>query len=300
MVYFEDNNYKIHENIIDIMKPDLKFFIKFYRASDWIKVLGLVLIPCLLCRSSFFDFLKLISITALLLAYGFSINDFFDFKCRGEKNLIGKVYRKEKYKVISLLLFPPLLLMLFIFSLSTFLSRVFFILDFFLFSFYSIPPIRLRDRKILDVISNSLMFSIIIIFSFFYFISTTDIFFYFFYFIYFIYFLISELIHEISHFVKDKSSGRISTVIWLGKKYSLWLINLILLFESLFSFVFIFQFSHPFKIFPLVSLFFIVMRIKRINSWSESFSRLRKRIYGMAEGLVYIGLILFLNYFNYF
>jgi hypothetical protein len=42
------------------------------------------------------------------------------------------------------------------------------------------------------------------------------------------------------------------------------------------------------------------LRIKRINSWSEPFSRLRKRIYGMTEGLVHIGLILFLNYFNYF
>jgi len=281
------------------MRLDLDFIAKFYRLGDWVKVLGLVFIPCLLYKSSFFDFFKLISITALLLAYGFSINDFFDFKCKDEKNLISEVYIKERYKATFLLLVPIFFLVFSIFLLSTFLSRLFFLLDFFLFSFYSIPPIRLRDRKILDVIGNSLMFSLILVFSFFYFTYNIDILFSFFYFTYFIFFMVSELIHEISHYVKDKSSGRTSTVILLGKKRSLRLINIIFLFSTLVFLTFIVEFPNPFKIFPLISLFFIFLRIIKINSWSKSFSLLRTRIYGVSEGMIYIFVILILRHFSY-
>ncbi len=268
-----------------------KFLLKFYRIQDWIKVLGLVLIPCILFNASPADIFKLLFISSLLLAYGFSVNDFFDFKCRGEENLVGRTYKKEKYITILLLLVPPLTsLYLSIVIFSTPFSHIFFVLDFLLFSFYSIPPFRLRDKKICDIICNSTMFPLIFVYSYFYFSSSLSSLFFFFFIIFTLYFTISEIIHQLSHFSKDETSGRISTAIWLGKRTSLKIINLIALANILFSLVFILFLP----LFSIISLFFSILRVYRINSWKSTFSQLRNKIYGMEEGLIYVLFLLLL------
>jgi 4-hydroxybenzoate polyprenyltransferase len=275
------------------MKVSLELFLKFYRVSDWIKVLGLVLIPCILFKASITDTLKLIFITSLLLAYSFSINDFFDFKCRGEKNLVGETYKMEKNISILLLLIPSFMLICFLAVIfPTFLSRIFFILDFLIFSLYSIPPFRLRDRKIIDVLSNSLMFPLILLYSYFYFTVSFSLFLLLLFLSFFFYFLVSEIIHEIAHSKKDRLTGRITTAAWLGRKRSIKLIKLILFLSLPVFILFIVFLPHSFNIFPIVSSIFSLLRIDRINSWRKSFSKLRNKIYGTEEGVIYIGLLL--------
>jgi 4-hydroxybenzoate polyprenyltransferase len=280
------------------MKVGLDFLLKFYRVPDWIKVLGLVLIPCLFFKALITDTLKLIFITSLLLAYAFSINDFFDFKCRGEKNLVGEIYKERKNISVLLLLIPSFMLICFsAVTFPTFLFRIFFILDFLIFSFYSIPPFRLRDRKIIDVLSNSLMFPLILLYSYFYFTVSLSLFILLLFLSLFFYFLVSEIIHEIAHSKKDRLTGRITTAAWLGRKHSIKLIKLILFLSLPIFIFFIISLPHFFNIFPIVSSLFSLLRIDRINSWKGGFSKLRNKIYGTEEGVIYVGLLLIFKLF---
>jgi 4-hydroxybenzoate polyprenyltransferase len=280
------------------MKASLEFFLKFYRVSDWIKVLGLVLIPCILFKASITDTLKLIFITSLLLAYGFSINDFFDFKLRGEKNLVAEMYKKKKHTTLLMLILPPLLSLyfsFFIFSMS--FSLLLFLLAFIICYVYSAPQVRLRDRKILDILSNS-MFILIFCYSYFYFTQSISLIFLFFLILYINYFLVSEIIHELSHWKRDKSSGRVSTVIWLGEEASLAFAKLIIISGIIVSLIFYFFFSSYFKILPIVSILFSFFRLMRIKSWKYPFYKLRTKIFGSEEGILYIILLFLFNYFS--
>ncbi|MEM5832120.1 MAG: UbiA family prenyltransferase [Candidatus Aenigmatarchaeota archaeon] len=271
-----------------LQKKSIKHLIEFYRIKDWFKILGYPLIGLLLANSDIEIFIVNIIISALGLAYCFSINDYWDHLKEGEKNYVGKIIETQgKKKVLFACFFPfflclPLLLLIKSYPLIIFLC---FML---LASIYSMPPIRLRNKPILDLIMNSLMFPCLFAFSFFdSFNSLTTFIFFFINFIY--YFFVSELIHQMAHYKKDKSCGRTTTLILLGKKKTLYFLKIVPIFPLLFSSYFLFSLDIEIITFAMISIVTNLMRIKKFKKLTlkTDFCELRTKIYGLEEGISY-------------
>ncbi len=253
-----------------VVFSSLLLSLKFYRILDWFKVLGLVLISCMLFEASFHDFIKLLIISSLVIAYGFSVNDLFDFKYRKEKNLVGLLYSKKKHIVIILVSMPLILSLLLAHIFLPLRSRLFLFLSLLILSLYSIPPVRLRDRKIFDVLCNS-AFCLAFVYSYFYFTSHVDLHFFFFLSVFLFFFFISEITHELSHKRKDIASGKISTAVWLGREKSIRIVKLVIFINIFLSSTFLLFIQSSLIALPLISILFSILRLERINCWKKHF-----------------------------
>ncbi len=142
----------------------LKFkeLIYLYRLAPWgnklrsFRMLGYTILGYLM-SGSFNLFAILINTLAVfgVLLFGFLINDYYDYKIQKEINFIGFKIKDGslKKREFFLYLLIPLFLVFPIFFISRFISvsKIFLISIFaglFLIVFYSIPPLRLKERKI--------------------------------------------------------------------------------------------------------------------------------------------------------
>jgi 4-hydroxybenzoate polyprenyltransferase len=156
-----------------LSKAKLSF--RFLRIKDWRAYLLIVVLGFFLSKGFLFPFWKISFfwlIVFLFLGFGFSINECFDTKedkyhIEKGKLFIGKNLSFKKGVLLSLLL-----------GISALILSLFFGLDVFLFSllclllgfFYSVPPLRFKEKPFLDLISHGMFAgALIFLFSFIFF-----------------------------------------------------------------------------------------------------------------------------------
>lgn len=260
IIYFKNNRF-----IMSLFKS--------YRTKDWEHFLGLTLLGYSLNKFSppFYKPLIKLIISALLLSFAFSWNEFFD-----------KKLSKRKIIFPLLPLFPIPFLIDFINSQTKILTFLFFLIT----SLYSFSPIRLKAYPFIGTFCNALGFSLLFL------IGVND---YQNKFVWPIYFglfsllSVAQLIHELSHLLEDKSERILTTALFLGKKKTTFLIFgfLILAILSFLKFSFIIAGLLLILSFHLI----ILLTKKEINYLSL------RRIY-RHEGLAF-GTILLLYLLKY-
>ncbi len=140
-----------------MMIINLRSFLRYYRMKDWRAYLGLGFFGFVVARGFLFpllDILFFLIIGVLLLAFGFSINNFFDIKEDREKGEVKDLLIQNKKNFF--LSVSPGILALF---LSSYFGReifLFVLVAGLIGFFYSAPPLRTKSRPFLDLISHGL------------------------------------------------------------------------------------------------------------------------------------------------
>lgn len=273
--------------------------LKLYRIKDWIKNIGICLVALTLYASQF-KLLYLLPLIEFSLAYAFvfSINDFFDYKSRGERDFVyNKVKEGWNQKLIFIFDLIPLFILLPLLFFGNLIYLSFVSLFIILFSLYSIPPIALKRNYFLSVPINAICIGTLTFLGSYFFlksiISSTVI-------TFSIVFtsLIAcyEIIHQISHLEKDRKMKIKSLPIVFGIRNSVKII-FILQFLSIMIALFAMFIDFNSNFIFIVTIFFSTLRIFRIYKWDKDFGELRSKIFGIHEVLFYIFLILFIHNF---
>jgi 4-hydroxybenzoate polyprenyltransferase len=205
-------------------------YLQFFRVSDWIHVLGLTLLGFIFASGSDIVFRNLflsLLISSLYLAFGYSLNDYFDIYAR---------HRGANDTPLPVPFKKALILSLLALILNCFISLSFSIYIFWLVIagatlawLYSATPLRLKERPFWELICNSLGFSILFLVGFASagaidvqaILMTIFI---------FLLFLPLQLIHELNDLRQDCSKGINTTAVKFGIIISF---NLIFLFLAL-------------------------------------------------------------------
>jgi len=268
--------------------------------KDWIKTLGIVMIG-ILCSVTEIDFsitfLTLV-LCSLLLAYAFSLNNYFDWKKCNEKNYISTLFLPNRYKLFLCLL--PLFLSFPVFYVffkhNNFIVLIFSFLFIFLYTLYSAPPRLKTNWKFSIFINTFCLGNLLLLIGYFSQTNIPNIFLFIFLSVYSSYLLISELLHQIAHFSKDKKCKIKSFPVTFGLNLTIkTMLILQILVCCLFFLILIFT---QVKLI-LISLFFSILRffkLKKIRNEKDA-SYLRDHIYGVEEGLVYF-FVLILKFFG--
>lgn len=139
------------------MPISFKSLLKYYRAKDWRAYFALGLFGFFISRGFLFsllDILLFFTIGILLLAFGFSINNFFDIREDREKGQVKNLLIQNKRNFFFS--FSPGILALF---LSAYFGKevfLFILIAGLIGFFYSAPPLRMKSRPFLDLISHGL------------------------------------------------------------------------------------------------------------------------------------------------
>jgi len=232
---------------------------KYYRVDDWIHYLGYTLISSILISN-----IELINfvLSAIILAYAYSLNDYYDKKM------------KKKYFLVPLILY--LLIIPFV-SYSSFLISLSFLI---LFTLYSWPKVWLEGKPIISTITNSIGFTLIFLIPF----QDIEKIINNYSFILLIFFLntAAQLLHEIVDLKEDKKVKKITTTAYFGVRKSLIFFKTCLLFVILLSFFIL----RKFLLISLSSIFFSLYFIGRENV--DIKVRKNFKTIGIIVGLIYI------------
>jgi 4-hydroxybenzoate polyprenyltransferase len=210
---------------------------KYYRVNDWIHYLGYTLISSILLSN-----IKLINfvLSAIILAYAYSLNDYYDKKM------------KNKYFLVPLLLYWLIVPFISYFSFIISLSFLF------LFTLYSWPKVWLEGKPILSTFSNAIGFTLIFILPFDNIERISNN-----YQIVLLIFslnIIAQLLHEISHFKNDKNISKITTSVKIGLKKSTALLKIIIILTLIYSISFVLP---KYPIFCLYLCVFLILFLSR-------------------------------------
>ncbi|HUW72053.1 MAG TPA: UbiA prenyltransferase family protein [Candidatus Humimicrobiaceae bacterium] len=236
--------------------------------KDWRAYFGLGILGFILARGFLFPLLDILLfsiIGVLLLAFGFSVNNFFDIKEDGEKREVKSLLVQNK-KNFFLSVSPGIL--------ALFLSG-YFGTEIFLFVliagligfFYSAPPLRMKSRPFLDLISHGLFAgALIFIFPFLIFSPELTLPHYL---IAFSIFYLSTMLETRNHledYQSDSRAGLQTTVCFLGYKKSENLLKYLAFFYPLVLFpVFFFFFSKFLLPFLILTIFFLLLLMFKKN-----------------------------------
>ena len=139
------------------MSINLQSFLKYYRMKDWRGYFFMGVFGFIVAKGFLFPFLDIILffiIGVLLLAFGFSINNFFDIKEDREKGEVKNLLIQNK-KNFFFSVSPGILALLLSIYFGT--KIFFFVLVAGLIGFfYSAPPLRMKSKPFLDLISHGL------------------------------------------------------------------------------------------------------------------------------------------------
>lgn len=187
---------------------------KEFRVKDWYHYLGFILIGYFSSFRGAFVISNLlipILLTSFLLGYIYSMNNFFDKKTTKKLFLIPLLF---------IFLFFPFL------SIFQIVSSLIFI---FLFSWYNI---KLKNFPSVSTTCNAMGFPILYLIGannlgyahiiFFLLLTLTS--------------LVAQLIHEIVHLEEDRTGGRKTTAIFLGKERSVHFLKIFLTITSVYTF----------------------------------------------------------------
>lgn len=266
---------------------------EFYRVDVWIRNLGITLVAIFTLDFIPNIFYALITLVQILLiqAYSFPMNNYFDYKVRGERNYIGEQlkYGVDEKLVLFLCLLPLLLLLPTLLFLNKFLILlIFYIVFFFLYDF---SGFRLKNHYLPSILINSFCLGLIpyaypylsltneisvkgIIFSL----------------IFFCYMAFHEVVHQIAHMRMDKIKSLPQVV---GIKKSVEISKLFLLIPIILSLLAIYLDPVRNSIFIVTILFSTVriFKLSRIKFNIKTFQGIRNRwdkFYSFHEGVLYI------------
>jgi len=265
--------------------------LNFYRVGDWIKVLGLVLIGYF-AATSYFEFSLIIHLIAasLSMAFARALNNYYDTKIQKEKNYVDYVSKEIGSAKTLFLCFLPLILLIFFikFYLSSFLSLSVLLLAIALAYVYSAPPFRFRNKTFIELPINVIGGICAFAFVFLYY-SLPNLLFYFFIFSIGWYYFIAECLHQLGDFKKDKKVRRITTAIKLGKVKFLNMLKATSFFAFIISSIFLYKFiDTKFLVLPIIFIIINFMRMLKILKLKSDFDKIRTKIYGVEEGLLYL------------
>lgn len=250
---------------------------KIYRINSWYYYLGFVLIGLAITSPINLQLFKYIMLSSFLLAYAFSINDFYD-ECQ-----------KRFYFI-----FPFILLFIFLpfFNMAQIIISIFFIL---IVTLYSVPQVRLKTIPFISSLCNGLGFSMIFLVGYLN-IPYFDLKGVLFMFYLFSFEMIAQLIHEIVHFNEDKKNNFITTAVFLGKTRTKKFCY-IFLFLALLAIVYLFFMRIIGMLFLITSVLFIMYFVIEIKSKRINLKlREKYRKFGIVTGIIYILLILLRKY----
>lgn len=247
------------------MKANLEFYFKLLRIKDWrgyflITTLGFVISKGFLFPIR--DIIIFYTLSFLLLAFGFSINDCFDTKedrlDKDKKNPIAlKKISLRNGLIFSILLAVLGLALSTVFGMKVFLFCLMSILIGF---FYSSPPLRMKSRPWFDLVSHglfagALLFLIpVLIFSKeltkFHCLIALSIFYF---------SVILELRNHIEDYEIDKEAGLNTTVVFLGREKSEKLLRYLAVFYPLTLFPIFFFYQQFFLLFSILTVIFLFL-----------------------------------------
>lgn len=202
----------------------------------------------------------------LFLAFGFSINDRFDLKeDKYRKDRVNPVVSKEiGLKSGLILAISPGILALILASLFSFKIFLFSLIGIAIAFFYSAPPLRFKNRPLLDLISHGLFAGVfwfllpLLIFK-----TNLNLFHYLITFSIFYLSIMLELRNHLEDYETDKKGGLRTFVCVLGKKFSEQFLKFLALLFPLTLFpvflLFLPQYLFLFSILTLIFLFTILI-----------------------------------------
>jgi 4-hydroxybenzoate polyprenyltransferase len=250
------------------MLINLRSFLKYYRAKDWRAYFGLSILGFVVAGGYLAPPLEILLfsvIVVLLLAFGFSINNFFDIKEDREKGET-KNFLIQNRKNFVLSVVPGFL--------ALFLS-VYFGKEVFLFVlvasligfFYSAPPLRMKSRPFLDLISHGLFAgALIFLFPFLVFNSNLTLFHYLIAFSVFYLSIMLETRNHLEDYESDSRAGLRTTACLIGYKNTESLLKYLAFFYPLVIFPAFLGLSQNFRfLFLILSCFFLLLFLFRKN-----------------------------------
>ncbi|MCX6761083.1 MAG: UbiA family prenyltransferase [Candidatus Nealsonbacteria bacterium] len=238
---------------------NLKPYIELLRIKDWRAYFLMALFGFLLARGFSFpskDIALFAAIVLSFLAFGFSINDTFDTKEDKQKKEGTNPLVKKEISFKNSLIFSILSAILGLALSMTFGLKVFlFCLTGILATYiYSAPPLRLKSRPLLDLISHG-YFAGIFIFILPLLIFNPELIFKYYWVAFSIFYLsiIMELRNHLEDLETDKAAGLRTTACLLGREKSERLLRYLAIFFPLALLLVYFLISWPYLIFFLVS-----------------------------------------------
>ena len=245
-----------------------------YRITDWLHYLGFALMGWAIkipnIKISRFDFIfSVLIFPSLLLAYGYSLNDYFD---KGEQ---------KKYfllpLVLSTILFPFL-------NFGQILVGVMFLV---LVTFYSLKGISLKKFPVIGTLTNTIGFMLIFMIGYTAKEGITILGLVFFLLLG-IYQTVAQLIHEKVHLESDIKFGRKTTAFYLEKTLPLFLRSMLLITIPLSLFLLL---KTEFILFSITCILFSLIFFAKLGKVDKEIRKTYK-----LGGLV-VGLFFLLDYF---
>jgi 4-hydroxybenzoate polyprenyltransferase len=176
----------------------IKKISKIYRIQNWYHYLGFVILGFILKHSLGIAIFFNLSLAGFLLAYAYSLNDFYD--------------KKMKIRFFLFPLFYVLLVLIFFNVIQIIVSSLFL----FVVTTYSSEPFRFKAKPFISSICNGIGFSLLFLLGYFY-VPTIDLSGILFFLLLFSLGMIAQFIHEVVHMKKDKINKIITTTVFLGK-----------------------------------------------------------------------------------
>jgi 4-hydroxybenzoate polyprenyltransferase len=271
----------------------ITFFTKFYRINSWIKNIGVPVLALLVTNIFHLSsFLIVLIASFLVLSHTYSINNYYDYILTKENNFIGRQIHSKKMtnKKSLLLIFLPLLLLLFLIPFMNVLSVIFILLFILLFDLYSCPPLRLKKYPLGLLISPTCLVTFLFFYSYFLVTNNLTQKAILLFTILYSYLTFSSLLHEIAHGNIDKKNKLKSIPNIFGRQRSLTLAKIILIFSTFILIVgLIINFKENYIF--IGSIIFNLLRYKKISKPVNNFVLLRSEVFGFEEGLYYLIII---------
>ncbi|MHC1582529.1 MAG: prenyltransferase [Candidatus Syntropharchaeia archaeon] len=240
----------------------ISHYYKNMRVTDWRGYVGIAIFGLIFGGFPDLSTATVFLLTSCLyLAFSFSVNNCFDARCdlkKPDKNPIasGKMSFGEGFLFSISFAFLGIISSYIWFERSSFIIYLSMI---FLSFFYSAPPLRFKNRPIIDILSHGSFFGFLL---FLYGISVASpennimnhtlilvcvsI---------FVYSMVFELINHLEDFDEDLSSGMRTTACWLGKDHTKKLLKFLFLIHW---FLLMAILSEPILILMLISAGFIL------------------------------------------
>jgi 4-hydroxybenzoate polyprenyltransferase len=234
--------------------------IKIFRIKDWLHYLGFTVLGIvfggLLANIVFI----LLLLSALMLAYAYSLNVAYDKKLKTRLYLI------------------PLVTSLALFVFLNPMQMLFSVIFLFIVTVYSIPKPHLKSKPVICTLCNAIAFPCLFALGFFGAGSSMSLFIYF-YTVLFLLSVVIQLIHELSDLEEDKRDKIITTAARFGERITGSVIWLCLIITALISVASVLTIPTLFLLLPF-SIYFIIRT--KVNDWSRI--RLEFRYIGTVLG----------------
>jgi len=243
------------------MSINFKSFLKYYRMRDWRAYFGLSVLGFVVAKGFLappLDILLFSIMVVLLLAFGFSVNNFFDIKEDKEKGEVKNLLVQNKKNFLFSV--SPGILALFLSSYFGAEIFLFVLVAGLIGFFYSAPPLRMKSKPFLDLISHGLFAgALIFLFPFLVFSSKLTTFHYLVTFSVFYLSVMLETRNHLEDYQSDFRAGLQTTVCSLGYKKSEKLLRYLAFFYPLALSPAFLMLSQNFLLLFLVSTCFFIL-----------------------------------------